>query len=51
MRKTEEQLLLEGVLPGLIESCTVEEQREEAYLLKNKEIGYIPEQPKEDIID
>ena len=51
LRKTEEQLLLEGVLPGLIESCTVEEQREEAYLLKNKEIGYIPEQPKEDIID
>ncbi len=49
--KTEEQLLQEGFFPGFVEACTKEEQRNAAYRLKNRDIGYIPTRPQDDIID
>lgn len=48
---TSEQIMKAGFLPGFVEACTNEEQRIYAYRLKNREIGYIPSLPQEDIID
>ena len=52
LRLTSKQLIDSGCFPGFIEGCTEEEQRIDAYRLKNREIGYIPSQSsEEDIID
>ncbi|MDE5784763.1 MAG: DUF488 domain-containing protein [Prevotella sp.] len=42
LKKTDKQLEYEGIIPGLIESISEEQQRKDAYRLKNRDIGFVP---------
>lgn len=50
LKKTDKQLEREGIIPGLIESISEEQQRKDAYRLKNRDIGFVPSLSYEDSV-